>query len=107
MVRGFDTHPGTGVFVFDFDGGRKLDVHPFGILLLKPVLGKSLGEELGAAVQDGDFEIVDLDYGIVHAHAGEGRHKMFDGGYAGLAFGNKRAAGGVGDILCQGGDFHA
>ena len=106
MVGGFDTDPGTSILVFDFDGGLELDVHPFGILLLEPVLGDGLCEEPGASVQDGNLKIIDFYDCVIHAHAGKSRHKMFDGRYARLSLGDESTAGCVGDILGKCGNLY-
>jgi hypothetical protein len=89
----------------DFDGLEDADVLALAALALEAVSedGDDVGE--GAAIEDGDFEIVNLDDDIVDAEADEGGEKVL-GGLNEYALAHE--GGGVadaGDVATSGGDF--
>ncbi len=95
----FDAYPGTAAVVPDFQGLGNVDVFARNALVLQAVLQDGLHIGAGAAVQDGDLDVVQFDEGIVHTQARQGRHDVLDGDRDGLVMGNGGAPGGVGDIL--------
>ena len=106
-VGRFDPDPGAGLAVPDLQGLGNVDIDA-GLALVHEAVGQE-GLHIGAraAVQDGDLAVVQLDEGVVHAEAGEGRHDVLDGDRLGPAAGDGGAAGGVGDIFGEGLDDRA
>ena len=103
-VGRFDPDPGAGLAVPDFQALGNVDINAGSALVHQAVAQERLHIGPRAAVQDGDFAVVQLDEGIVHAEAGKGRHDVLDGDRLSAIPGNGGAAGGIGDILGNGVD---
>ena len=101
----FDAHPGSRLAVPDFQGLGDVDIDAGNPQVHETVLTEGLHVRAGAAVQDGNFHIIQFDERVVHAHTREGRHDVLDGDRLGLTRRNRGAAGGGGDILGKGIDL--
>ena len=69
-------------FSVAFDGDRAADVEVAAAAAVSADAGVEdhVDEGLSAAVEDGDFEVVDFDEDVVDPHAIEGTEKVFGGG---------------------------
>jgi hypothetical protein len=80
------------------------------VFALAPLAAQAGGEQsfdvgLGAAVQDGDLEVVDLDDDVIDAEADEGAEEMF-GGLDENALAHERGGvGDLGDVTAGGGNL--
>ena len=104
FVRRFDPDPGTGLFVPDLDGFRQRAVLAFRILLHEGIAAEGLHVETGAAVQDRNLDVVDVDDGVVNSHAGQGGKDMFHGIDVSAGTGKPGTAGRGSDSVRTGGD---
>ena len=107
VVRGLgsrlDADAGPALLVDDLDGLAQFDIPPVGVLLLETVLCDGLDIVPGAAVQDRDFDVVDLHGRVVHAQARQRGKEVLHRVDLDRAVGKRGAAGSVGDEFAQGG----
>ncbi len=76
-------------------GAQDLEVDALAALLAEPGIGDHLDEGLRAAVEDGNFEVVELNNGVVDAHADKSRQQVLGGGDEDALL---HQAGGVADL---------
>ena len=98
----FYPDPGARFVIADFQRFGNVDVLSGNALVLDAVLDDGFDVETGAAVQDGYFDIVQFNDGIVNSQAREGTHQVLDGNHHGLVVGDGGAAGCIGYILRDG-----
>src|SRR5208282_601452 len=87
-------HRDKFVALAHLDFAKNLEVFAGAALLADSGLLDQLDEGEGAAIEDGEFEVVELDCRIVDAHADEGREQVLGGGDQNALF---HQAGGIAD----------
>ncbi len=93
--------------VGEFDGLANPQILSAAPLAAQARLLNHLDKRLGAAVQDGQFQVIQLDDGVIHAHAHQRRQQVLGGRDENAFF---HQAGGVadfGDVVANGFDLEA
>jgi len=90
-----------------FVRAQDLEVGALAALLTETNAGDHLDEGLRAAVENGKLEIVELDDGVVDAHANEGGEKVLGGGDEHAFLHERSGVADLGDVAADGCDFEA
>ena len=90
-----------------FVGAQDLEINAFAALLAKAGLVIISMNGMRAAVEDGDFEVVELHDGVVDAHADEGRQQVLGGGDEHAFLHQAGGVADLGDVAADGFDFKA
>ena len=104
LVGRFDPDPGSGLFVMDLNGLAQSQILALRILLHKGITPEGFDIIAGAAVQDRDLDVVDVNDGIVDSHARQGGQDMLYRIHIPARAGETGAAGRRGNPIRTGGN---